>query len=275
MLAQRRVGVADGVTLAVRERSPARPGGRPVVLVHGLASTSRLWDGVAEHLASSGRRGVGVDLRGHGESDAPTVGYDTTTAADDLIVLLPQVSDVPVTLAGQSWGGNVALEVAARRPDLVAGLALVDGGWIALRRRFASWDEVAEVLAPAAIDGLTWTAFREMVSSSLVGFPPGALDAATSVVRVSDDGTIRRRLTVDRHMQILRSMWDDDPARWYPQVRVPTLLMPAVGGTELSPEVIAAADAISDARVHAYPGAHHDIHLQRPVEVADDIGSLP
>ena len=274
VLAQRRVSVADGVALAVRERSPATPGGRPVVLVHGLASTSRLWDGVAEHLATRGRHSVSVDLRGHGESDAPDAGYDTSTAADDLIALVPQVSDVPVTLAGQSWGGNVALQVAARRPDLVAGLALVDGGWITLHRRFATWDEAAEMLAPAPIDGLPWTLFREMVTSSLVDFPPGAVDAATSVVRVTDDGTIRRRLTIDRHMQILRSMWDDDPAKWYPEVVAPTLLLPAVAGEELPAEVMAAKDALADVRVRVYAGAHHDVHLQRPAEVADDIGRL-
>lgn len=275
MLAQRRVQVTDGVFLAVRDRSPETCDGRPVVLVHGLASTSRLWDGVAEHLAATERRSVSVDLRGHGESDAPDGGYDTSTAADDLAALLPQVSDVPVTLAGQSWGGNVALEVAARRPDLVAGLALVDGGWIALSRRFASWDEAAGVLAPPAIDGLPWADFRVMVSESLVDFPADAVDAAASVVRVADDGTIRRRLTVERHMQILRSMWDDDPDQRYPLVRCPTVLMPATTGDGLPDEVARALDALPDVRLSVYPDAHHDIHLQWPVEVADDIGSLP
>jgi pimeloyl-ACP methyl ester carboxylesterase len=275
VLTQRRVQVADGVFLAVRDRSPDTPNRRPVVLVHGLASTSRLWDGVAQHLAASSRRSLSVDLRGHGDSDAPGVGYDTSTAAQDIVALLPQVSDEAVTLAGQSWGGNVALEVAARRPDLVAGLALVDGGWISLSARFGSWEEAAGVLAPAVIDGLTWTDFQAMVSSSMAGFPAGAVDAATSVVRVLDDGTIRRRLTIQRHMQILRSLWDHDPAALYRHISCPTVLMPATTGGTLPDDVAEALDALPDARLRAYPGAHHDVHLQRPAEVADDIGSLP
>lgn len=269
--------VADGVDLAVREHPPAHSRGemRPVVvLVHGLASTSRLWDGVAASLSRTGHHVVAVDLRGHGESDAPGHGYDTATAAADLIALVPQVSDEPVLLAGQSWGGNVVLQVAARRPDLVCGLALVDGGWISLRGRFPRWQDALAVLTPPDIDGLHADQFERMVAQSLAGFPDGAVEAATSVVRVTEDGTVQRRLTVDRHLQILRSMWDDDPATWYSGVQAPTVLMPAVSGDDVPGEVVAAAAAIPRARLRVYPGAHHDVHLQRPDEVADDIRSL-
>ena len=51
-----------------------RPGGaaHPVLLVHGLSSNARLWDGVSEHLAAAGHPVVAVDLRGHGASaDVP------------------------------------------------------------------------------------------------------------------------------------------------------------------------------------------------------------
>lgn len=245
-----------------------------VVLVHGLASTSRLWDGVAESLASSGCPVVAVDLRGHGESDEPPGGYDSGTAADDVIALIPQVSAGAVLLAGQSWGGNVALQVAARRPDLVRGLALVDGGWINLRERFATWDDALSALTPPAIDGMSAGQFRAMLASSLPGFPDGALDAAASVVRVLDDGTIRRRLSVDHHLQILRSMWDDDPARWYPLVTSPSVLLAATLGDLVPPAVAEATRRLAQARLQTFPGAHHDIHLQQPDKVAAEIWSL-
>lgn len=270
----RRIGVAPEVSLAARER-PVGGSSRPtVVLVHGLASTSRLWDGVAGRLAAMGHRVVAVDLRGHGDSDAPAGGYDTRTAADDVVAVVEAVDAGPVLLAGQSWGGNVVLQVAARRPDLVAGLGLVDGGWIDLAGRFDSWEAALAVLTPPTIDGMSATEFRAMLSAALVGFPNGAVDAATSVVRELPDGTIERRLTVPRHLQILRSMWEDDPARWYPSVDAPAVLMPATHDDTLPDEVARAAAALPQATVRLYPGAHHDIHLQRPDEVAADIGSL-
>ena len=270
---QRRITVAPGVELAAREWG-ATSSAPTVVLVHGLASTSRLWDGVAARLAALGHRTVAVDLRGHGESAAPESGYDTSTAASDVVAVLDATGDEPVLLAGQSWGGNVVLQVAARRPDLVAGLALVDGGWIDLARRFDSWESALSLLTPPAIDGMDAAAFRAMVAGSLAGFPPGAVDAAASVVHEMPDGTIRRRLTVARHLTILRSMWEDDPTQWYPSVRSPTVLMPATIDDTLPDEVAAAALSIPRATVRPYPGAHHDLHLQRPDEVAADIRSL-
>jgi pimeloyl-ACP methyl ester carboxylesterase len=266
--------VAGGVSLAVREHAPAVPSASTAVLVHGLASSARLWDGVAARLVRAGHPTVAVDLRGHGESDAPDTGYDTATAADDLIALIPHVSEAPVLLAGQSWGGNVVLQVAGRRPDLVAGLALVDGGWIHLAGRFDSWSDAEAQLTPSDIDGLPMADFRGYVAAALEDFPDGAVDAASSVVRELDDGTIRRRLTVPRHMQILRSMWADDPRRWYPLIQAPTVLMQASADETVAADVQLAADSIRRARVRRYPGAHHDLHLQRPDEVADDIRSL-
>jgi len=46
----------------------------PFVLVHGLASNARLWDGVARRLAGAGHSSAAVDLRGHGRSDKPDTG---------------------------------------------------------------------------------------------------------------------------------------------------------------------------------------------------------
>src|SRR5579859_3659810 len=112
-----RVRVADSVHLHVRRW----PGGdrRPFVLVHGLSSNARLWDGVAEVLAGAGHPVHAVDLRSHGDSDAPPDGYDTATAAEDVAAL-----GIPgAIVAGQSWGGNVAVTLAAKHPQAAAALA--------------------------------------------------------------------------------------------------------------------------------------------------------
>jgi pimeloyl-ACP methyl ester carboxylesterase len=99
-----------------------------VLLVHGLSSNARLWDGVAAHLADAGHPVVAVDLRGHGASAAiadeepdPTV-----AAVHDLAAVCVDLGWAAPVVAGQSWGGNVVLQLAGERP--LHGLALVDGG---------------------------------------------------------------------------------------------------------------------------------------------------
>ena len=66
--------------------SPRRPAATrsPFVLVHGLASNARMWDGVACELSDRGHLAVTVDLRGHGRSAKPDGPYDMATVADDV-----------------------------------------------------------------------------------------------------------------------------------------------------------------------------------------------
>jgi len=90
------------------------------VLVHGLASNALLWRAGAEMLSQGDpRAGWGhavteIDLRGHGESDVPASGYDTATAAGDVAAVIATLGLGRPVVAGQSWGGNVAVELAAR-----------------------------------------------------------------------------------------------------------------------------------------------------------------
>src|SRR5688500_3845253 len=100
---------AGGVSFHAREW----PGGRrSALLLHGLASTSRIWALVAPRLAESGLHVVAYDQRGHGRSGKPRSGYGfdrmTADAAEVVHAFgLPQ----PVAV-GHSWGANVVLELA-------------------------------------------------------------------------------------------------------------------------------------------------------------------
>ena len=125
-----RIEVADGVALAADAWTPAAASGPPFLLVHGLASNARIWDGVAGALVALGHPVVTVDLRGHGRSSKPDGPYDVPTVAGDLAALIERMGlDRPV-VAGQSWGGNVVLELAVRRPSSRAGSsASTAAGW--------------------------------------------------------------------------------------------------------------------------------------------------
>ncbi len=276
---EERVRVADEVFLHVRRWPGA---GRPFLLVHGLSSNARLWDGVAGALAAAGHPSTAVDLRSHGESDAPADGYDTATAAADLAALCAALfADVPggVVVAGQSWGGNVAVELAARHPDLVAALALVDGGWLAPATEFESWEACADALRPPEVDGLPATQLRGYLRDNHRDWPDWAIDATVANLRVWPDGTLSRRLPIPRHMQIVRSMWDDPPQPYYPAIRVPVLLAVALPPTEAAAakrreKIEAATRDLAGATIRGYPGADHDLHAQHPDELAADLLTL-
>jgi pimeloyl-ACP methyl ester carboxylesterase len=272
------VPVAEGVRLHVRQWASSG-GGAPFLLVHGLSSNARLWDATAAHLVAAGHPAVAVDLRSHGDSDAPDAGYDTATAAGDLAALIAALGLHRPVVAGQSWGGNVVVRLAAAHPDAVAALALVDGGWLDLTTEFPSWEECARALRPPDVDALRPDDVRGYIRREHPAWSAAAVDATLYNLRVNGDGFLRRRLRVDRHMQIVRSMWDDPPWPDLAKIAVPVLLLPAVPrdgerAARTRARVERAASALPRATVREYVGADHDLHAEHPGSLAADLLDL-
>jgi pimeloyl-ACP methyl ester carboxylesterase len=115
------------------------------LLIHGLASTATFWKPVIRELPA-GARVVALEQRGHGLS-TPTPDYDNDGLVADVVAVVEKLGLAPVNLVGHSWGADVALQVAARRPSLVTSLALVDGGIWDLGQ-LMNWEECRETLAP-------------------------------------------------------------------------------------------------------------------------------
>lgn len=124
MTVERRVEVG-GVGLALLE---AGAGGRPLLLVHGFGGAK---EDFADHLpafAAAGWHAVAPDLRGHGSSDWPdgVASYSFEAFAGDLVGLAGALGWGRFVLLGHSMGGMVAQRLVLDRPDLVAGLVLMD-----------------------------------------------------------------------------------------------------------------------------------------------------
>jgi len=99
--------------------------GDPVLLIHGLGSSSRDWENQTGVLTER-YRVIIPDLRGHGESDKPPGPYSIPLFAGDLVSLLRSLDIAPIHVVGLSLGGFVAFQLAVEHPDLVRSLIVVN-----------------------------------------------------------------------------------------------------------------------------------------------------
>ncbi len=215
-----------------------------------------------------------MDQRGHGRSSKPDGPYDVPTVADDLAALVRELGlDRPV-VAGQSWGGNVVIELAARHPGIARGIVCVDGGWFEPSQTFPSWEACRESLAPPRLAGRRLAEVEGYIRGAHPDWPESGIAGTLANFERFPDGTIAPWLTFDRHIAVLRGMWEHRPSERYADVREPVLLVPAGPAERHGREaqrdaaIERARATLAHARVHPIAG-DHDIHAQHPTEVAD------
>jgi pimeloyl-ACP methyl ester carboxylesterase len=266
-----------GVALrTVRWGNPAEASAVPLVLIHGLASNALLWEGAALEFAALGHAVVAVDLRGHGLSEKPDDGYDMQTVTNDvagvLRVLASQGYERPV-VAGQSWGGNVVIELALTHPELVRGVVAVDGGFLELQEHFPQWEECSVALRPPNLLGTPVARMRGYMESAHADWPKTGIDGSMANFEQLPDGTIRPWLTLERHLMVLRGLWEHKPTHIYKDITVPVMFVPAEGPGGVFAEtkrhaVERALHSVPKVRVEWFSPADHDLHAQHPVRFA-------
>ncbi len=271
MPADRRVRAGD-IEIAIREWNGA---GQDIVLVHGLASNARTWDLVAQGLSAAGHHVVSIDQRGHGQSDKPDTGYGFEDVTADLAAVIDAMGlEFPI-IAGQSWGGNVVVDFAARYPGMLSGLVLVDGGLIDLSQRpGATWETIAVDLKPPNLIGTR--ALRDGIE--VPDLPP-VLERSPDR---DADGQLRDAggrhdpalADLDRHMQILWALWNHRPTEIVESLETPMLIAIADSGpperrlTRVEEAERLRAARPDSVRWRQFEGAAHDIHVDQPEELA-------
>jgi pimeloyl-ACP methyl ester carboxylesterase len=106
----------------------SRPGRAPIVLVHGYLVSHWQWRRVIPHLAAE-HDVIALDLPGFGESDRPPPAdfrYDAAAFMDALLGFLDVLNIPRAILVGHSMGAGISLFTAARRPERVEKLVVVD-----------------------------------------------------------------------------------------------------------------------------------------------------
>jgi len=105
--------------------------GSPILLLHGWGADSSSLRAVASGIKDkAGLKAIAVDLPGFGYSDPPPADWDVSAYATFLEAFLACLELEKVSLLGHSFGGRVAIKYAARHPDGVERLVLVDSAGI-------------------------------------------------------------------------------------------------------------------------------------------------
>ncbi|MBV9254611.1 MAG: alpha/beta fold hydrolase, partial [Actinobacteria bacterium] len=163
-----------------------------------------MWDGVVEELQALGHPAATVDQRGHGRSDKPDHGYDMARVADDAAAVVEALGWSRPVVVGQSWGGNVVIELAHRHPELVAGVVAVDGGTIELARPFPEWEACGAAMRPPPTTGTPLADLEQMLRGLHPDWPESGIAGMLANWEVRADGTVAPWLTLERHLLILR-----------------------------------------------------------------------
>jgi pimeloyl-ACP methyl ester carboxylesterase len=153
--------LADGTRLYYDDVGAGEP---PLVFLHPWSGDRTFFAAQVNQLSAT-HRCVAVDLRGHGESDAPTAGYSMPNLADDVAAVMTHLDLVPAVVIGHSMGGVVAGHHAARHAERVVGVVDLDSP-ILPPAGFAG-------LVPPLLEGMRSEAFREVTRTfqgQFVGF---------------------------------------------------------------------------------------------------------
>ena len=179
---------------------------------------------------------------------------------------------------GHSWGATVALKVAARAPDRVIALGLIDGG-----TSHSSGPRESDVngrARPRNVSGRRWE-FLARLRTQLSSCWNHHIERIVQTMVFEDrDGAMQDILRPENHIQVMHAMWEEPASQAYPKILCPTLIIPAgpraqqAGGERAlvkQERVVAAAQAIKNSRVRWIPETVHDIGYHKAKELAQVI----
>ena len=214
--------------------------GDPIVLLHGGLVSNELWE--------PQRAAFGADFqiflperRAHGRTpdvEGPLSLYDM---ADDTIDFLTTVVAKPAHLVGWSDGGNTALLVSIKRPDLVLKQVLVGANFLPATE-LEGGEELAEGLNPDN---------------------PGLAEFRASYEALSPDGADHWPVFLEK----LAEMWRKEPnvtAEEFGRITAPTLVV--TGDDDMMPleHTIQMYRAISNSELAVVPGSSHALMMEKP-----------
>ena len=261
-LHRRTTALPDGRRVVYLDAETDRP---PLVLLHGIGASKDHWPRLAHRL--EGRfRIVAPDLPGFGESDR-TGPFDLPAQAEAVRAFVDELGIDRFHLAGSSMGGRVAAEVAARHPERVRTLWLLDPAG-ARGEALSEMIQTVQAGGDVPLFAKTGPEYAAVVAYTMET-PPPVPRVALRVLGAE------MRANYDLHLQIFRQMAEafavgPTTEALLAGVDVPTLVTWGAADRVLHPSgAHTIAAAMPDARPHVMPGVGHLPHLENPDDAAD------
>lgn len=244
-------------------------GAETIVFSHGLLWSGQMFEAQIAALAPR-YRCIAFDHRGQGRSAVTRAGYDMDTLTADAAALIEALGAAPCHFVGLSMGGFVGMRLAARRPELLRSLVLLNttadaepAENIARYRRLnraARWLGLRPVVGPV---------MSIMFGSAFLGDPARARQRALMRQRL----LANRRIGVTRAVSgvIARAGVADELHR----IRLPTLI--GTGAEDVA-TVPAKSERLHAAVPHAelvvFAGAGHTSCIEAPAAVTTAIADF-
>jgi pimeloyl-ACP methyl ester carboxylesterase len=249
----RRIALSrDGTKLSIVDYAGS---GASVVFLHGLAGHAREWDGTAVGLTRRFRV-VAADARGHGASERHPASVSPADHVADVEYVLEQLALGPAFVVGQSYGGLTALQLAAKRPDLVRALVVVEADP-------APTDQ-------ATVDGVaTWfqrwpDVFTDMQEATAFFRGPSPRAAAwVGGLEQRGDG-LRPGFDPKVMIQTLAAIRGLDLWDYWKRIECRVLVVRGQQGDLGADRASGMASTLPAAAVVEVPDAGHDLHLDQP-----------
>ena len=226
-----------------------------IVFVHGAGLDGGCWQYQTKFFDGS----VAVDLPGHGSSTEEPAD-NIATYAEWLGEHARRLSSSPVTLVGHSMGSLVALETAAKNPDIVAGLVLVaTSATMPVHRDLLAAARDKDSSAAAMV--IKWSLPRDPGYGRPKDWVASMSD---TFITSAESGLMAKDFTAcDTY---------EDAITMAQQVRCPTLFLLAEHDVMTKPQAAQPlAAAVADARIVIIEGAGHMLPLEKPDETNEAI----
>ena len=254
--------------------------GPVVLLIHGMAGSSRTWLDVMTVLARD-HTVVAPDLLGHGDSGKPRGDYSLGAQASGVRDLLGGVLGIDrATVVGQSLGGGVAMQLAYQHPELCERLVLAGSGGLGrevspiLRLLSLPGSEVAlRLLCPRVVRDL---------GDDLGGFlgdrglrAPHWDEMWRAYASLSEPDTRRAFIRTVRSVIDAGGQAVSANDRLYLAGEVPTLILWGRRDDIIPVEhAYAAAERIEGSRLEVFEEAGHFLHVEEPLRFADAVAGF-